>query len=193
MRTRIGSRRSFRRRLAKRRASSFRSVLAVEALEKRLVLSGPTYWSGTISADTVWDVANAPHILAGDLTVAPGVTLTIESLVEVQFNNYNYELYVDGRVDATNVDFTGSYVEIVSRSGGDVDIAGSTFASGQVRYEAGSSGTISAECATRSPLTGHRSSRRTRRSITWSQTFVGCWSRIVGSWTFSGPPSRAVR
>src|SRR5438552_5936155 len=44
--------------------------------------------SGTITADTTWDLSGSPFIVAcGGVTVASGVTLTIQSGVVVKFQN----------------------------------------------------------------------------------------------------------
>lgn len=56
---------------------------------------GPTYVSGSISADTTWYQADSPYIVMGDITVEPGFTLTIEPGVEVRFDG-TYSIIVDG-------------------------------------------------------------------------------------------------
>lgn len=42
--------------------------------------------AGVISTDTVWTVANGPYNVVSDVTVANGVTLTIEPGVSVYFS-----------------------------------------------------------------------------------------------------------
>ncbi len=70
--------------------------------------------SGTISADTTWTAVNSPYILTGDVTVAQGVTLTVEPGVVVKANYYNYGLTVQGEVYAagtgeSQIVFTSKY------------------------------------------------------------------------------------
>jgi parallel beta-helix repeat protein len=61
--------------------------------------AGPTYVSGTISSDTTWDLANSSYIVTGDVTVDPGITLTIEPGVEVRFDS-TFSIIVDGKLIA---------------------------------------------------------------------------------------------
>jgi len=69
-------------------------------------VSAPTNGvSGLIATDTTWQRADSPIIVAGDVTVGLGVTLTIEPGVSVLFSS-NTVLTVDGRLlsegDETN-------------------------------------------------------------------------------------------
>ena len=41
--------------------------------------------SGSIDTPTTWTIAGSPYLLAGDTTVRPGVVLTIEAGVRVEF------------------------------------------------------------------------------------------------------------
>src|SRR5438105_1208387 len=50
--------------------------------------------SGMINQDTTWSLANSPYVVTGSVTVAAGVTLTIEAGVVVKFPGTS--LYVDG-------------------------------------------------------------------------------------------------
>ena len=60
-------------------------------------LSAETPVGGIISNSTTWTFPDAPYIVTNDVTVAPGVTLTIEPGVEVRFNQ-NTRLTVRGRL-----------------------------------------------------------------------------------------------
>ena len=55
--------------------------------------------SGTISADETWCAADSPHQMTGDVTVAPGVTLTVEPGAVVK-GATTVELNVQGHLEA---------------------------------------------------------------------------------------------
>jgi len=55
--------------------------------------------SGTISSDETWSAADNPHVLTADVTVASGVTLTLEPGVIVQ-GAANARLRIDGHLEA---------------------------------------------------------------------------------------------
>jgi hypothetical protein len=64
----------------------------VEGTADLTVTSGPTYHSGTISADETWYASANPHIIQGDVSVEGNATLTIEAGCIVRFDPGN-ELY----------------------------------------------------------------------------------------------------
>ncbi|MCZ6701887.1 MAG: right-handed parallel beta-helix repeat-containing protein [Ignavibacteria bacterium] len=75
-------------------------------------ISAQTPVGGTISVNTTWDTTGTPYILTSDVTVALGVTLTIEPHVEVNFPylrslNVNGTLIADGTAQ-DSIRFYGS-------------------------------------------------------------------------------------
>ena len=58
--------------------------------------------SGTITADETWCVADSPHLMSANVTVAAGVTLTVEPGVTVQAANV--ALIVNGQLEAAGTD-----------------------------------------------------------------------------------------
>jgi parallel beta-helix repeat protein len=75
--------------------------------------SGSTSVSGIISVDTTWDLTGSPYIVLGDVTVADGITLTIEPGVQVRFDGY-YGIYINGTLiaigtEASRIVFTSNY------------------------------------------------------------------------------------
>ena len=63
------------------------SLVAVNTLHFGKAQSG-TQVGGIITTDTIWNKANSPYILTGALAVNNGVTLTIQSGVIVNLNNF---------------------------------------------------------------------------------------------------------
>lgn len=57
--------------------------------------AGPTYVGGRITESTTWTIENSPYIVATNVTVNIGVTLTIESGVIVKFNRSD-ALFIEG-------------------------------------------------------------------------------------------------
>ena len=47
--------------------------------------AGPTFVSGTLTANTTWTIPGSPYIVFDDLTVPVGITLTIEPGTDVRF------------------------------------------------------------------------------------------------------------
>ena len=112
---------------------------ASRALAPSVLLLAVTFWpgkadaatdvSGTISTNTTWTLAGSPYNLTGDVTIDPGVTLTVESAVTVTTGRYDdirvngtltleagttvsmyYDsyIYVNGTLSADGVAFNGS-------------------------------------------------------------------------------------
>jgi len=63
--------------------------------------------SGTINADSTWNLAGSPYIVNGQLTITAGYTLTIDAGVEVRFDN-GRALYSHGNINASNTTFTSN-------------------------------------------------------------------------------------
>jgi len=106
-----------------------------------LELFAQTNVSGTISSNATWTLANSPYIVTSNLTVASGVTLTIDQDVVVKFND-NISMIVNGTVNATGATFTASNASPVAgtigtfrigTTSGSVDGAG-TFTNCQFLY-----------------------------------------------------------
>lgn len=75
-------------------------LLVVVALPGAAWSVGPTNVSGTISTNTTWTAADSPYVMTGDVTVATGVTLTIEPGVIVKGDSSFRTLRVEGALSA---------------------------------------------------------------------------------------------
>ncbi len=73
--------------------------LAVFPLNSLFPAVKATYVEGEIAIDTIWTLIDSPFILSGNVTVLEGVTLTIESGVEVRFGG-KFSIIVNGRLIA---------------------------------------------------------------------------------------------
>ena len=95
------------------------TVLAILLLTATLVAQ--TNINGTISSDSTLSLAGSPYIVTGNLTVNNGVTLTVESNVEVKFNT-NIRLYVLGSIVANSATFTSSATTPAKGDWGNIQI-----------------------------------------------------------------------
>lgn len=75
-------------------------LLGVGLLPSAAWSVGPTNVSGTISSNTTWTLANSPYVMTGNVTVATGVTLTVEPGVVVKGNAALRLLQVNGTLSA---------------------------------------------------------------------------------------------
>ncbi|MGQ1784062.1 T9SS type A sorting domain-containing protein [Saccharicrinis sp. GN24d3] len=74
------------------------------------LISGQTRaadFGGTVSANTTLTLANSPYNIISNVTVNPGITLTIESGVEIRMGS-NLYFHVRGTLNATGVTFTAN-------------------------------------------------------------------------------------
>ena len=63
--------------------------------------------TGTIAANTTWNLAGSPYIVIGDITVNNGVTLTVDPNVIVKFNS-GRRMTVLGTLNANTATFTSN-------------------------------------------------------------------------------------
>ncbi len=86
-------------------------------LAESLIRPLNTNVSGVITQSTTWDVGGSPYVLTSDVTVNPGVTLTIAPGVTVQGGD-NVELKVQGDLQALGIPGQPITFTSVSDSGG---------------------------------------------------------------------------
>jgi hypothetical protein len=67
-----------------------------------------TYVEGVITQDTIWTLVDSPIVLSNNVTVNPGVTLTIEPGVEVMFGG-DFSLIVNGAIVANGTESRNIY------------------------------------------------------------------------------------
>lgn len=80
-------------------------------------LLAQTNKSGIISTNETWGLAGSPYIITNNVTINSGVTVTIESGVEVKFND-GFSMFIDGTVNATGATFTSNNATPVPGSAG---------------------------------------------------------------------------
>jgi uncharacterized repeat protein (TIGR01451 family) len=81
-------------------AGGVESIVLPAADSPRASSGVSTTVSGYINEDTTWAQSGSPYVVIGDVTVSPGVTLTIEPGVEVRFDGY-YRLLTRGILSAS--------------------------------------------------------------------------------------------
>ena len=113
----------------------------IEQLERRELLTINV--SGNITSNQDWSDTSQIYLVVGTLTVNAGVTLRIMPGVTVQTNYYEYDILINGTLDATGVTFNGSQTDIDVRSGGRLNLkSNSSVAGAEVSYVDGSQGMI---------------------------------------------------
>lgn len=60
---------------------------------------GPTLHANAVAPNEIWTAEGSPHILTGNVTVPPGVTLTVSPCAELRLRS-NVNLYIQGTLAA---------------------------------------------------------------------------------------------
>jgi parallel beta-helix repeat protein len=69
-----------------------------------------------ITVDTTWTSANSPYFIKGNIFVDPGINLTLEAGVEIQFEG-QFSIYVDGFLNATGTELNPIIITSKVQSG----------------------------------------------------------------------------
>ena len=62
-------------------------------------MTRPTLHANAVAPNEIWTAEASPHILTNNVTVPPGVTLTLSPCAEVRIRP-NFQLYVQGTLSA---------------------------------------------------------------------------------------------
>ncbi|NVO21563.1 MAG: T9SS type A sorting domain-containing protein [Bacteroidetes bacterium] len=82
--------------------------------------------TGILTSNTTWNLAGSPYTVTGNVTVNPGVTLTIDSAVIVKFNN-SRNMSVNGKLIAKYASFTSSATSPTSGIWDNIQFGTSTY------------------------------------------------------------------
>ena len=105
--------------------------------------------SGSLTTDGFWDDKDIVYVTKGDITVPEGTTLTVGQGQVVKAGNYNYDLFINGILDATGI--VSDHIVFTSllddAAGGDTNNNGTTSpaTANWGRIEVGSSGSATME------------------------------------------------
>ncbi len=110
---------------------------SLEALETRLA---PANYSGTLLSNTTWDSSDV-RVITGNLTIASGVTLTVNPGTVVKFAP-STSLDVQGTLNATGATFTSNQANPAPGDWGPItiDSPNGSATLGQVTISYGGSG-----------------------------------------------------